>query len=65
MGVNYESQVYAMCDLCRANDACSRYTVTEYKTILRRKGWSIGRRTLCPKCAKLIKRPKNGGVNNG
>lgn len=64
MGVNYESQVYARCDLCGANDACSRCTIAEYKTLLRCEGWSIGKRTLCPKCRQRKIQKKYGGKSD-
>ncbi len=50
MSVKHESQVYANCDMCGENTASSFYTLAEYKSVLRSKGWMVGKRTLCPAC---------------
>lgn len=50
MSVMYESQVYAYCDMCGENEASSFYRLAEYKSILRNKGWMVGKKTLCPAC---------------
>lgn len=44
MGVYYESQVYARCDSCGTNDACSQCTVAIFKQMLRREGGQSGRK---------------------
>lgn len=53
MSVIYESQVYAACDVCGANEASSVYTLAKFKQILRHEGWTIGKNTICPICNEM------------
>ena len=50
MGVGFESQVFASCDLCGVDEFSSTRTLSDFKDMLRREGWSIGRKTICPEC---------------
>lgn len=50
MGVGYESQVFASCDICHADEFSSTRTLADFKKILRREGWTIGEKTICPEC---------------
>ena len=62
MGVGYESQVYAVCDICGDSECSSMYRLAEFKELLRAKGWTIGKKTICPACnKKRVKGRKNDG----
>ena len=50
MGVWYESQVYAACELCGAYDFSGVFRLTDFKKYLRAEGWTIGEKTICPAC---------------
>lgn len=52
MGVTYESQVVAECDLCGETALTSVMSVVNFKMWLRSQGWTIGKTCLCAKCAK-------------
>ena len=50
MGVGFESQVYAQCDVCYTDEISSTRTLAEFKKLLRVEGWTFGKNTLCPEC---------------
>ena len=52
MGVTYESQVCAECDLCGKIELTSVMKVIDFKMWLRSRGWTIGKTCLCAECAK-------------
>lgn len=52
MGVWYESQVYAACELCSAYEFPCVSSRADFKKYLRAKGWTIGKKTICPGCNK-------------
>lgn len=60
MAINFESQVYAECDRCRASEA-RQTSVADMKRILRLEGWSIGKRVLCPECRLREAKEKKEG----
>lgn len=59
MGLKYESQVYAECDLCGETELTSVMTVNDFKMWLRSHGWRIGKTCVCDECA----RKKNNEVS--
>lgn len=50
MGVGFESQVFASCDMCGVDEFSSVRNLVDFKNMLRREGWSIGKTVLCPVC---------------
>lgn len=50
MGVGFESQVFATCDICHADEFSSTRTLKDFKEMLRVEGWTIGAKTICPEC---------------
>lgn len=59
MGVGFESQVFATCDLCGIDEFSSTRTLADFKTMLRREGWTIGAKTICPECNERRKVLRN------
>jgi len=57
MGIETEYQAYAMCDECGDSYTEAFWTQRELIKDLRRQGWSIGKKVLCPECRqkKVIK----------
>lgn len=59
MPVGYESQTYASCDICHVDEFSSVLTLADFKKILRREGWTIGKKTICPECNEQRKQMRN------
>lgn len=52
MGITTEYQACVMCDICGDNYIEAFWTQKELIRELRRLGWSIGKKVVCPKCKK-------------
>lgn len=50
MAINQQVDYY--CDVCGEGDRVSDVNVTFIKRLLRRWGWSVGKRLVCPECRK-------------
>lgn len=50
MGVGFESQVFANCDICHCDEFSSTRTLADFKRVLRLEGWTFGKKTICPEC---------------
>lgn len=51
MSVSYKAQVYAECDACRHFEVLRGRAALEFAAELSGRGWRLGKRCLCPRCA--------------
>lgn len=71
MGVGFESQVFATCDVCGCDEFSSVRTLADFKRMLRVHGWTFGKKAICPECNERrkalrasMRRFKNGKVSD-
>lgn len=57
MGIVYESQLHIQCDRCLYWESTSLMRKADWAKDLRKKGWKIGKVTLCPKCSGKKEEP--------
>lgn len=58
MPITYDWQIIAECDRCHNQESTVTNTRKEFVKLLRKRGWSIGKETLCNVCMLRKKLPK-------
>lgn len=53
MSIEYQVNAWVYCDNCPNWETVSGMKLDTFKKRLRKKGWIVGRVTLCPACRKL------------